>query len=85
MHSEIRSTFELLVSGRSLDMRETGDPGTLALKDSTLLSLFWASLGLPDLIVLPTACDPVAIEFPDGKGREAWKITLSLRQILQPS
>ena len=82
LFSEIRSAFTLIISGRQLDKRETGDPKTLALKDAVLSLLLCADLGIPDLVTLPSSCEPMAIEFENGKGREAWKLELELRQIL---
>lgn len=84
LRSEIRSGFELLISGRQLDKRETGDPKTLALKDAVLELLLWNPLGTAGtLITIPSSCEPLALEFDDGKAREAWKLSLEVRQIVE--
>jgi hypothetical protein len=85
VRSEWKCGFDILFSGRQLDKRETGDPRTLELKDAALNLLFWDDLGINGLIVLPGACEPLAIEFENGKGREAWKLTADLRQFIEPS
>ena len=82
VRSEWKCGFDILFSGRQLDKRETGDSKTLELKDAALNLLFWDDLGIDDLIVLPAACEPLAIEFENGKGREAWKLSADLRQFI---
>lgn len=76
--------FDIVFSGRRLDKNETGDPKTLEAKDAALNLLFWDDLGVNGLIVLPQVCEPLAIEFENGSGREAWKLTADLRQLIQP-
>jgi hypothetical protein len=85
VHAVWRCKFDIIISGRQLDKRETGDPKTLVLKDDTLNLLFWSDLDVEGLITLPEVCEPIAIEFENGKGREAWKLTVDLRQIINPS
>jgi hypothetical protein len=78
--SEIRNQFELLITSRSLDGREDGVPDTVDLKDATTELLLWDSLSIPGLITLPLKSEPMIIETDDQRGREAWKITLEIRQ-----
>lgn len=82
VRGEWRCGFELLFSGRRLDKRETGDSATLDLKDAALNLLFYQNLGIPDLVTLPMSCEPMVIEFENGEGREAWKLSLDLRQTI---
>lgn len=84
VRAEWLCSFDILFSGRQLDKRETGDPKTLETKDDALNLLFWDDLGVEGLLVLPQTCEPLAIEFENGAGREAWKLTADLRQLIQP-
>ena len=85
VRAEWKCNFDIIFSGRQLDKRETGDPKTLDLKDAALNLLFWDDLGIEGLLVLPGTCEPIAIEFENGKGREAWKLSADLRQFIEPS
>lgn len=80
--SKIRSRCEIIIATRRLDMAPTGDPAILTLKDSVLARLLWDSLGVPGLLCLPAFCEPIVLQFADGTGREAWKLTLDLRQLI---
>jgi hypothetical protein len=83
LRTAIVGNFDILISGRQLDMRETGDPNTLPLKDRTVELLLWNTLSLPDLVCLPQLCEPMAVQFEDGRGREAWKLTLQTHQLVR--
>lgn len=85
VRAEWKCGFDVLFSGRQLDNRETGDPKTLQLKDDALNLLFWDDLDVSGLITLPGTCEPLAIEFENGTGREAWKLSLDLRQTMEPT
>jgi hypothetical protein len=85
VRAEWKCGFDILFSGRQLDKRETGDAKTLELKDAALNLLFWDDLDIEGLIVLPGTCEPLAIEFENGKGREAWKLSADLRQLINPA
>ena len=78
--SEIRNGFELLVTSRNADMREGGNGDCADLKDDTVEALLWDNLSVPGLICLPLRSEPMIIETDDKRGREAWKITLEIRQ-----
>jgi hypothetical protein len=85
VRAEIRNTFELLISDRELDMRETGVDDSLTFKDQIVARLMWDDLSTPGLICLPVLVEPVIITTGDErntKGREAWKITLEMRSTL---
>lgn len=80
--AEIRSEFELLLTTRDLRHGEDGAPDCVALKDAVLERLLWSNLGVPGLLCLPLATEPMVIERDNKRGREAWKLTLELRQHL---
>lgn len=82
VRTELKCNFDLILSGRQLDKRETGDPRTLTLKDAVIELLLWNNLGIAGITCLPTICEPLAIEFENGKGREAWKLNLDFRQLI---
>ena len=80
--SEIRTSFDVLISGRQLDGRQTADPKTLDLKDAVMDLLMWHDLSLPNFICLPETCKPMVLEFDSGRNREAWHLVLKGRQLI---
>lgn len=84
IHTEVTNDFDILITGRLLEMGETGADAALTLKDTLTAALLWANLGIPHIVCLPSACEPLAIQFDGGRGREAWKLTLTVRYLLIP-
>ena len=84
LRTEVINTFELLISDRSLDMRQDGVETAVAFKDQVLARLLWDNLSIPELICMPLSCEPMIVTFDDrnSAGREAWKITLELRHAI---
>ncbi len=80
--AEISSSFEVLITERDLAMSLSGDPDGITLKDAVIDLLMWHDLGITGLICLPTSCEPMNLQFSNGRGREAWKLTLTLRQLV---
>lgn len=80
LRAEVRNKFEILVSSRELSARTDGALDCVTLKDQTAAALLWAALGIPGLLCLPLSAEPMLIEFDERRGREAWKITLEIRQ-----
>lgn len=81
-YAELSSAFELLITSRDLAMGPSGDPAALDLKDAIIARLMWDSLGIDGLLCLPALCDPFTVVFDNGRGREAWKLSLVIRQLI---
>jgi len=78
--AEARQRFEIIATTRDLEHGDQGDDLTLALKDNLLPHLAWSNLGTHGLIALPLESEPILLERDNRRGREAWKITLEIRQ-----
>lgn len=83
VHAEVRNRFELLVTARELDAREEGVLACVDLKDQLCEALLWSNLGIPVLVALPQSAELLILTDDDQRrGREAWRITLEVRQHL---
>lgn len=82
--AECRNDFEILVTARDLRHGDDGALSTVQLKDNLCMLLLWQDLSIPGLICLPIDSEPMVIERDERRGREAWKITLQIRQTLLP-
>ena len=81
LRAEIRSKMSLLITGENADrLPQAGED--LPVKDQLLQHLMWASLGNPNLIILPLATEPIRVEFDGGASRDAFRIDLEARQVL---
>ena len=80
--AELSCAFELLITSRDLAMGPSGDPAALELKDAVIARLMWDSLGIDGLLCLPTTCEPFTVVFDAGRGRESWKLSLVVRQLI---
>lgn len=84
LRSECRNTFEVLVTARDLRHGTDGAPNAMALKDALYDALLWDDLGNSALVCLPQGAEPIVIEKEGSRGREAWKVTLEIRQRITP-
>lgn len=80
--AELRNEFEILITSRDLKHGDDGDLDCVALKDQLAAALCWSDLGLTAAICLPLESEPMVIERDHQRGREAWKLTLEIRQPL---
>lgn len=79
LRSRVNSIFEVLIAGRRLDRLPDGSDPTLALKDAALDLLLTTAVTDQAAHCTATACEPVTIQLDENQGREAWKITLTIR------
>ena len=84
IYTEVQNDFEVLITARQLEMSQSGADASLTLKDAVVAKLLWSNLGIPDIVCMPSTCEPLALQFDGGRGREAWKLTLTVRHLLIP-
>lgn len=80
--AEQRNEFEILVTKRDLRHGDDGEETCVQLKDQLCESLIWSDLGVPGLLCLPLETEPMVIAIDERRGREAWKITVEIRQLI---
>lgn len=78
--AEVRNELEILLTARDLRHGDDGAETTVDLKDHLCAALLWSDLAVPGLLCLPLEAEPMVIELDERRGREAWKITLEVRQ-----
>ena len=81
-YAEISGEITLLITARDLAMQPGGNTDGITLKDAVMELLMWHTLAIPGLLCLPAATEPMVIVYDSGRGREAWKLSLVIRQIL---
>lgn len=82
--AEWRMVFEILITCRDAAHADDGDAICADVKDGVISLLCWDDLSLTGLICLPTEAEAYSLDTDERRGREAWKISLEIRQIIEP-
>lgn len=78
--AESRAEFDILLTLRDLRHGDGGNLECVDLVDDLADRLIWSNLAVPGLICLPNEMEPFVIEIDDKRGREAWKIQVTIVQ-----
>ena len=81
LRSRVSSVFHLLFSGRRLDRLPEGDTATLDLKDAILDLFLTTAVSDVEAHCTVTASEPITIQLDDNQGRDAWKLTITIRPL----
>jgi hypothetical protein len=82
LRTDVMDAATLFLVGANLERRAAGDAEVLHLHDALLPQLLWVDLGLEHLLTIPTAAEPIALEWDDGNVRSGWRIDLQFRYSL---
>jgi hypothetical protein len=78
--AESRAEFNILLTLRDLRHGDGGNLECVDLVDDLAARLIWTNLAVPGLLCLPDDAEPFVIEIDDNRGREAWKIQVTIVQ-----
>lgn len=85
LRADVTCEVNIFLAARPPAHGTGGSSALQPLKDAVLAALMWEGFGVPGLLCLPRAAEPVRLDYEDGHRVHAWRLQLELRTTIQPS